>query len=153
MFEKLERRAAPLTPERVRRLGTAKLRAVGLTRQKTRYILELATALTTGDLDLKRVARLDDDDARTALMGVPGIGRWTADIYLLMTLRRADVWPVADLALAKSLQTLKRLPTRPTDDEQQRTAAAWRPFRSVAARMVWHYYLSGFDAEQSRRRG
>ena len=135
MFAKLER-AGAVTP--------GSLRALGLTRQKTRYILELARALATGRLDLRQVARLNDAEARAALTTVPGIGPWAADIYLVMALRRADVWPVADLALAKSVRALKRLRQTPTDDELQRIASAWSPWRSVAARMAWHYYLSGF---------
>ena len=144
MFQRLERRAGAVTPERMRAIGTTGLRAVGLTRQKTRYILELSRAIDTGGLDLRRVGRLDDDGVRSTLTPVPGIGPWTTDVYLLMALRRPDVWPVSDLALAKAMHRLKRLPARPSNDEQLATAEDWRPYRSVAARMLWHYYLSGY---------
>ena len=152
MFAKLEGRAVPLTPERVHALGTARLRALGLTRQKTRYVLELARALTTGRLNLRGIGCLDDADVRAELMRVSGVGPWTADIYLVMALRRADVWPVADLAPAKSAQVLKRLPRVPTQDELQRIAAPWSPWRAVEARMLWHYYLCGFDEDSTTRR-
>ena len=93
------------------------MRALGFTRQKTRYILQPSRAVATGRLDLRQVARLNDADARAALTTVRGIGPWAADIYLVMGLRRADVWSVADLALAKSVRALKRLRQTPTDDE------------------------------------
>ena len=88
---------------------------------------------------------LDDPAAQTALTAVVGIGPWTADVYLLMALRRADVWPSGDLALAKAAQAVKRLPSLPTPDELRQLATAWTPLRAVAARMLWHYYLRGGD--------
>ena len=151
-YDRLERSMGGVTPDRVRALGGPKLRELGLTRQKTRYLLELARALLDGHLDLKSLSRVNDEEARAALMTVTGIGAWTADIYLLMALRRKDVWPAADLALAKSLQSLKRLPAVPTSDDLETMAQGWRPLRSVAARMLWHYYLSGFDSVPSRPR-
>ena len=111
------------------------------TRQKARYVVELASALTSGGLSLRRVARMNDEDARAALTIVPGIGRWTANIYLLMALRRPDVWPVYDLALRQSFKRLRGLREAPSDDELATKARRWSPYRSVAARLLWHYYL------------
>ena len=85
---------------------------------------------------------MDDDAARDTLVTVPGIGPWTANIYLLMALRRRDVWPLADLALRKAVQDLRELPDTPSDDGLQKFAERWRPYRSVAARILWHFYLS-----------
>ena len=85
-------------------------------------------------------------------MTVTGIGAWTADIYLLMALRRKDIWPAADQVLAKSVQVLKQLPAVPTSDDLETMAHGWRPLRSVAARMLWHYYLSDFDSVPSAPR-
>jgi DNA-3-methyladenine glycosylase II len=95
-----------------------------------------------GEIDLSALERLDDTDARARLMAVGGIGPWTADIYLLSALRRPDVWPSGDLALAVAVQEIKRLPERPTPKELDRIALPWRPWHAVAARMLWHHYLS-----------
>ena len=131
-----------ITPAHVLRLGPDRLRDLGLTRQKARYIVELAAAVSDGRIDLRRVGRMDDDEARDTLMAIPGLGPWTANIYLLMALRRRDVWPLADLALRKAVQDLRGLPDTPSDDGLQEFAERWRPYRSVAARILWHYYLS-----------
>ena len=147
-FNRLTGGAERITPTHVLRLGPDRLRDLGLTRQKARYIVELAAAVSDGRIDLRRVGRMDDEAARDMLMAVPGIGPWTANIYLLMALRRRDVWPLADLALRKAVQDLRELPDTPSDDGLQRFAERWRPYRSVAARILWHYYLSS-----PRRRG
>jgi DNA-3-methyladenine glycosylase II len=88
---------------------------------------------------------LSDDEVRRQLMRHKGIGRWTADIYLLMAMRRPDIWPVGDLALVAAAQLVKGLQTRPTPEEFQQLGEAWRPWRSVAARLLWHHYLSAED--------
>jgi DNA-3-methyladenine glycosylase II len=140
-FDRLAGRAGEVTPEQVLELGQDRIRAVGLTRQKARYVVELASALTDGRLSLRRVAQMNDEDARAALMTVRGIGHWTANIYLLMALRRPDVWPIYDLALRQSFKSLRGLGKAPTDDQLARKALKWRPYRSVAARLLWHRYL------------
>ncbi len=141
-FDKLSALAAPLTPERFLELDDATLKAAGFSRQKTGYGRNLAQAILVGSLDLARLAVLNDDAARAELMRIKGIGRWTADIYLLMALRRPDVWPSGDLALAVAAQRALGLPALPKSDELDAIAAAWRPWRAVAARLLWHYYLS-----------
>lgn len=141
-FNRLTRCTDRITPAHVLRLGSDRLRNLGLTRQKSRYIFELAAAISDGSIDLDRVSRMGDDEAQETLMTVPGIGPWTANIYLLMALRRRDVWPLADLALRKALQDLCQLPNSPSDKGLQRFAEKWRPYRAVAARILWHYYLS-----------
>jgi DNA-3-methyladenine glycosylase II len=123
--------------------GEERLREAGLTRQKSRYIVGLARDVLDGRLDLAAIEIADDDCARTALTGVVGIGRWTADIYLLMALRRPDVWPTGDLALAGSMRRAKGLSALPTADQQLEIAEPWRPWRAVAARLLWHAYLAG----------
>ena len=141
-FERLTQQTQALTPESVQALGSTRLRALGLTRQKTRYVLELARAIQDGRVDLRQIGRADDNVAREALMIVPGIGSWTADIYLLMALRREDVWPVGDLALRSSIQQLHGMRRVPSSDAIQKIALKWRPHRSVAARLLWNYYLA-----------
>jgi DNA-3-methyladenine glycosylase II len=134
---------AALTPRTVAELGEEAMRTAGLTRQKARYLTALAEDVGSGRLDLAGVAVATDDDARAALMTVAGIGRWTADIYLLMALGRPDVWPDGDLALAASMRRAKGLATLPSREEQRAIAEAWRPWRAVAARILWHAYLAG----------
>jgi DNA-3-methyladenine glycosylase II len=132
-----------IEPEAIAMAGEEALRAAGQTRQKSRYLVGLARDVLDGRLDLDAVAAADDDDARALLMRVVGIGRWTADIYLLMALGRPDVWPTGDLALAGSMRRAKGVAALPTGAEQEVIAEAWRPWRAVAARLLWHAYLAG----------
>lgn len=141
-FNKIVDAISPLEPELFLTLDDAKLKAIGFSGQKGRYCRELAQTILDGSLDLDRLPCLSDDDVRTHLTGVVGIGRWTADIYLLMALARPDVWPRGDLALDKAMQDLKGLDHAPSADEFERLAEPWRPWRSVAARMLWNHYLN-----------
>lgn len=141
-FTKLERSLGEVTPEGLLVLDDDDLKAMGFSRQKTRYSRGLAQATVDGDLDLSGLRVLSDEDARATLMSLKGIGRWTADIYLLMALRRPDVWPIGDLALAKAAQQVKRLPDLPDHGDLDRLAETWKPWRAVAARVLWHHYLS-----------
>jgi DNA-3-methyladenine glycosylase II len=141
-FERLLMVASPLTPERFLQLDDDTLRAAGFSRQKTRYGRELAAAILSGSLDLDALRALDDDAVRTALTNVVGIGRWTADIYLLMALGRPDVWPAGDLALATAARHALGLPATPRPAELEAIGEPWRPWRAVAARVLWRFYLS-----------
>jgi DNA-3-methyladenine glycosylase II len=142
LFGRLRDALGTVTPERLGQLGEGGLRALGFTRQKSAYCHGLSCLIRTGTLDLRRIARADDQAARAALLSLHGIGPWTADIYLLMALRRPDVWPSGDLALAEAVRRIKSLATRPTSHALESLAARWSPWRSVAARILWHYYLS-----------
>jgi len=139
---KLLELVSPLTPQAFLRLDDATLKSVGFSRQKTAYGRNLARSIAEGDLDLNALASMDDAAVRSELVKIKGIGRWTTDIYLLMVLRRPDIWPTGDLALATAAQKLKRLKTRPTTADLEAMSARWRPWRAVAARILWHYYLS-----------
>jgi DNA-3-methyladenine glycosylase II len=144
-YDRLLLAADPLTPATFLELDGPALLAIGFSRQKARYGRALAEALEAGSLDLDAVAALSDDEAMAALTALPGIGPWTASIYLLMALRRPDLWPAGDVALQSAAAEVLALPARPTPDELTTLAEPWRPWRSVAARMLWHDYL--------RRRG
>jgi DNA-3-methyladenine glycosylase II len=135
--------AGAIDPAAVADLGEAGARAAGLTRQKARFVVGIAAAILTGTIDLGAVATATDEEARAMLTMLIGVGPWTADIYLLMALGRPDIWPVGDLALATAMRRAKRLDRLPTVDEQRTIAAAWRPWRAVAARLLWHAYLAG----------
>jgi DNA-3-methyladenine glycosylase II len=142
IFARLEKNIVPFRPARMIELGEAHLKSQGLTRQKTAYCLHLAQSLRDKRLILSRLAQMSDEEAKYALMDVKGIGSWSADVYLLMALGRTDIWPATDLALAISITKLKQLKTRPAPTQLFEMAEAWRPFRSVAARMLWQYYLA-----------
>jgi len=143
MYARLASRIGTVTPPRVLSLGVDGLRALGFTGQKAGYCYGLAQRVAAGQLDLGRVARATDDDGQAQLLAVPGLGRWSVAVYFLMALRRPDVWPVGDLALAKGLQRLKRLRRLPDEERQLRITARWTPWRSVAARLIWQDYLAG----------
>ena len=142
MYERLRQRVGDVTPQTVRGLGIAGMRRLGLTGQKAAYCHGLSVRLLDGELDLRKVARADDDAGRAALLGVRGLGPWSVDIYYLMALRRPDVWPQGDLALAQAVCQTKGLRSRPDTAALTRLAARWAPWRSVAARVLWHHYLS-----------
>lgn len=141
-YTRLEQTAAPLTPASLLRLDDATMRAIGFSRQKAGYARKLAGLIEDGQIDLDALERMDDESARQILMRIPGVGRWTADIYLLMVLLRPDVWPHGDRALAVSVQRVKELSVCPSYAELETMSAAWQPWRAVAARLFWHDYLS-----------
>lgn len=141
-YDRLVAVTGRLVPERFLALSDAELKAVGFSRQKTAYGRTLAQAILNGRIDLAHLETLDDDQVKVQLTAIKGIGPWTADIYLLMVLRRPDTWPSGDLALASAVQRVKRMRTSPTPMKLERIGTAWRPWRAVAARILWHYYLS-----------
>src|ERR1044072_1465573 len=141
-FNKLLLAATPLTPDRVLQLGDTELKAIGFSRQKTLYGRCLAHAIVLGDLDVTALNSMDDESVRSELMKIKGIGRWTSDIYLLMALPRPDVWPRGDLALAMAVQQAKKLSQKPTEEELSEISSGWQPWRSVAALLLCHNYLS-----------
>jgi DNA-3-methyladenine glycosylase II len=142
LFRRIDARLGRVTAETVHAAGIDGLRQLGLTRQKARYCHGLAGRVLDGTLDLRAVARAPDDVGRAMLLAVPGLGPWSVAIYYLMALRRPDVWPSGDLALALTLKEVKRLRSVPSRDEQDALTAAWAPWRSVGARLLWAHYLA-----------
>ena len=140
-FVKLQARTQGVTPATFLTLNDVELKEIGFSRQKAGYCRELARSLLSREIDLEALDGLDDPAARSALMKIKGIGPWTADIYLLMAMLRPDIWPAGDLAIAAALQELKGLPSRPGPAELEQIALPWQPWRAVAARLLWHYYL------------
>ena len=128
-FDRLNAAVRPLTPGRFLKLTDSELLRIGFSRQQTLYTRLLAESLSR-------------DAARKMLIAFKGIGKWTADIYLLSALRRPDIWPTGDLALATAVQEVKRLRQRPSPERLEKMSAPWRPWRAVAARLFWHHYLS-----------
>jgi DNA-3-methyladenine glycosylase II len=141
-FDRLLVAADPLTPGTFLALTDAELLAIGFSRQKARYGRALAAAIESGDLDLDQLPGLDDESVHATLQAIPGIGPWTSTIYLLMALGRPDLWPAGDIALAAAVGEVKGLGHRPGAAEMAALGMAWRPWRSVAARLFWHDYLA-----------
>lgn len=140
MYNRLRSSIDPFDPLTFIDCGEEHLRTLGMTRQKAHYAIQIAQAFSNGSL--KSLRRMNDETAFSTLTEIKGVGPWTANIYLLMALRRPDIWPDGDLALASSVSQLRRLKERPSVGELARLANRWRPYRSVAARMLWQYYLA-----------
>ncbi len=140
MFARLKSNIEPFTAERFIESGESYLRSLGVTRQKAHYCVQVAQAFTDGHL--RRLNRMSDEAAHAELLRIKGVGPWTANIYLLMALRRPDIWPDGDVALATAVGRLHKMKSRPSFAELARIADAWRPYRSVAARMLWQSYLA-----------
>ena len=144
MYERLRFNIDPFDALTFIDRGEDYLRSLGMTRQKAHYAIQVAQSCANGGLKL--LGRMSDEDAHAALLQIKGVGPWTANIYLLMALRRSDIWPDGDIALASAVGRLRRLKVRPSFPQLSRIAEGWQPYRSVAARMLWQYYL----AEQKR---
>lgn len=130
----------PVAPEAVLATANEELGRIGLSRAKTRTLKAAATAVTEGRLALDGLADLPVDAAHAALTGLPGIGPWTADIYLLFCLGHADAWPAGDLAVQEGMRAGLGLPHRPGPKEMAALAEPWRPFRGATAHLWWSYY-------------
>ena len=141
-YSKLENSVGSINPEEFLSLDDKELLAIGFSRQKASYARGIAQEIIAGELDLVDLEGLDNDQARNRLMELRGIGPWTADTYLLFALRRSDAWPSGDLALEKAVQEMRGLSTIPSSEEVDRIADQWRPWRAVAARILWHSYLN-----------
>jgi DNA-3-methyladenine glycosylase II len=137
----------PFEPAAIMRARAARLARLGLSAPKIRALKEIARAVTRGKLPLAALGELPADDAHAALVAVHGIGPWTADIYLLSCLGHADAWPAGDLALQEAARLAFGLRARPTAKEMVLLAEPWRPWRAVAARVLWTYYRAAKGRE------
>ena len=139
----------PLDPDAILRARPARLARLGLSAPKIRALKEIARAMKRGDLPLTALGELAAEDAHATLTAVHGIGPWTADIYLLSCLGHADAWPAGDLALQEAARVAFALPARPTAKEMLMLAKSWRPWRAVAARILWTYYRTAIEAAKT----
>jgi DNA-3-methyladenine glycosylase II len=130
----------PFDPERVGQARASTLARLGLSKPKIKTLKTIGAAVAKGDIDLDAVADLPPDEARAALVRLHGVGPWTADLYLLFCLGHADVWPAGDLALQEAARIAFDLRRRPDAKEMAKLAEAWRPWRGVAAHLLWNYY-------------
>ena len=141
-FERLKISVSELTPGNFLKLDDVTLKQIGFSRQKTSYCRNISLAVEEGSLPIDQFDKMPNDNVRSELQKIKGIGPWTADIYLLMALNRPDIWPGGDLALVSAIQKVKNLSDRPTAEEFKLLGNLWIPWRAVAARILWHYYLS-----------
>ena len=141
-FGRLRGRLGHITPGAFLALDDDALRNIGFSRQKTLYSRSLADAILSGAFELESLETRPDEEVRSAMKKLKGIGDWTADIYLSECLLRTDILPKGDIAMQEAFKVLKGLPARPAHPEFEDGTQHWRPWRSVGTRMLWHYYLS-----------
>jgi DNA-3-methyladenine glycosylase II len=137
---KLREGLKSVAPDTILAADDAQLRACGLSRQKIAYARDLSARVADGRLDFDRLPQMEDEAVIDTLVQVKGIGRWTAEIYLLFALGRVDSWPAADLGLAVGMQHLRGLDERPNEKRLRQLAENWRPWRGAGAHFLWHYY-------------
>ena len=126
-----------VTPHALAAVTEDQYRNAGVSRQKAMYLRDLCEKFTSGDVNLENVETLDDEGVIAALTKVKGIGRWTAEMFLMFRLHRPDVLPVADLGILTAVQKAYRLRQRPTPDRLRELAEAWKPYRSIACWYLW----------------
>jgi len=141
-LNKLRERIQEITPARILLLTDAEMRECYCSRQKTAYIRYLAEAIIGGQINLKAFEQMEDEEIRSQLTALKGIGNWTVDVYVMFALQHTDVFPVGDLAIVNAVKRLKALPKETTKEELIIIAEQWRPYRTVASMLLWHYYLS-----------
>jgi DNA-3-methyladenine glycosylase II len=138
--KRLEEAIGVSTPRSILDLEEGHFRRIGFSRQKVVYARGIAEATHAGTLDLEAIAVMADEQAMAELVKLKGVGRWTAEIYLMFCLGRPDIMPAGDLALREAAGLVKHKRKRPDEAQLRRMAESWRPWRSVAARLLWHYY-------------
>jgi len=140
-FERLKDRLGDITPENLLQLSDLEMRACYFSRQKTIYARELASAVIERRVVLHELGQLPDEEIRQSLKQVKGIGDWTVDIYLLFALQRSDLFPTGDLAMMKAIKEVKQLRRDTSREDIMLIAEPWRPYRSIATMLLWHYYI------------
>jgi len=141
VFDKLLSAVPNLSPDAFLKCTDEALRSYGYSRQKSRYSRLLAEAILEGSFDFDALTDMSDEDARVYMMRLKGVGPWTADVYLMMAENRIDFFPAGDLALQIAYKDQLDLDAKPTSSELAEIAEGWKPYRSLAARWLWHGYL------------
>ena len=140
IFDRLAKIVSPFEAKKFLKVSKKDLQKTGLSRQKIDYCTGLANECISGNLDFNALHKMDDEDLSKELCKVKGIGKWTADCYMLASLKREDIWPVGDLGLQISVQKLKKLPKRPSETELEEISLKWKPYRTLVANMLWNSY-------------
>ena len=140
-LNKLRERIGTITPKKLLALSDEDLKTCYFSRQKTVYARYLANAIVSKQIILKKFSDLDDAEIRRQLKTIKGIGDWTVDVYLLFALQRTDLFPLGDLAMVNALKEVKQLSKETKQEELLKLAERWRPYRSIATILLWHYYI------------
>jgi DNA-3-methyladenine glycosylase II len=140
-YKKLKNRIGTVTPKKILAMSNEELRECYFTRQKQVYAKELANAFVSKQLQWKKFPEMNDDEVRMQLTSIKGIGNWTADVYLMHALQRTDLFPLGDIALVNSLKETKQLHAYISKEEMMQIAEPWRPYRTIAAMILWHAYI------------
>ena len=140
-FKKLREKIGYVTPAKLLQLSDEEMRACYFTRQKMGYARGLAEVVQSKKISLKKLALLTDDEVRSELIQLKGIGHWTVDVYLMHALQRTDLFPLGDIALVNSLKEVKQLPKDISKEEMLAIAESWRPYRTIASMILWHSYI------------
>lgn len=140
-FDKLQATIGTVTPQKIVQLTDAELKACYFSRQKTEYARCLAAAIISKQVNLKKLATASNEEVRSTLIQVKGIGNWTVDVYLMMVLQRCDLFPSGDIALINSAKEVLQLPPQTTKEAVLDIAQKWAPYRTIAAYLLWHAYL------------
>ena len=138
-FQRLKEKLPQITPNAILKMSDEELRSCSFSRQKMVYVRELAGAICTGRINLQQMEKEEDEVVRKELKALKGIGNWTVDIYLLHALQRIDIFPLGDLALINAIRMVNKAPL--TKEEIAVLGEAWRPYRSIATMIFWHYYI------------
>jgi DNA-3-methyladenine glycosylase II len=141
-LNKLREKVEDITPDRVLLLSDEEMRTCYFSRQKTAYVKYLAAAMLEGRLHLCSMEILSDEEVRARLITLKGVGNWTIDVYLIFVLHRADIFPAGDLAAVNAMRQIKAIPKETTREILLGLVDRWRPYRSIATMLLWHYYLS-----------
>jgi len=141
-YDQLKLKAGDITPENILSLTDEELRACYFSRQKIVYVRHLASAIISKELVLDDFHSLSDQEIGTRLLAIKGIGHWTVEVYLMMVLHRCDLFPLGDIALVNSLKKTKGLPATTLREELEQIASAWKPYRTIAAFLLWHAYIN-----------
>ncbi len=140
-FKKLKEKIGYVTPSKLLKLTDEEMRACYFTRQKMGYARGLAEAIQSKKIVLKKFVALPDEEVRTILIQLKGIGNWTIDVYLMHALQRTDLFPLGDIALVNSLKETKQLPKDISKEKMLKITELWRPYRTIAAMILWHSYI------------
>lgn len=140
-FKKLREKIGYVTPAKILSLSDEELRACYFSRQKIIYARELAKAVRSKQLNLKKISLAHEGEVRHELKKIKGIGDWTVDVYLMHSLQRTDLFPLGDIALVNSLKETKQLHPHSTKEDMLAIAESWRPYRTIAAMILWHAYI------------
>ena len=140
-YDKLKEKLGAITPKKLITLSDKEMKACYFSRQKIVYARHLAEAVISGKISLKFFPSLTEDEIRNQLKQIKGIGDWTVDVYLLFALQRINVFPTGDLAMMKALKEVKKMPVNTTKEEIIGIAEKWKPYRSIASMLFWHYYI------------